>query len=304
MARILFLGTPEEAIPTLSALRADHEVGLVVTQPDRPKGRSKTPVPPQVKEYAIAHGLLVAQPEHRQQLLDVIEENGPYDVGVVVAYGRILQPELLEIPRHGLLNLHFSLLPRWRGAAPVNRALMAGDSMTGVTIIKLDQGLDTGPVLTAQMIDIPESDDAGALTNRLAGIGARLLAGVLPGYLAGEVVPVPQSDDGVIYAEKLEPGDRPIDPSSTMAQVLAQVRGLAPSPGATLDIDGTRHKVLVLEPSDETVSQGTWRVVDGRPLAGLGDGAVELVRLQAPGKNPMAGSAWARGLRREDGIIS
>jgi methionyl-tRNA formyltransferase len=181
---------------------------------------------------------------------------------------------------------------------------MAGDRMTGVTIIKLDEGLDTGPVLTAQMIDIPGSDDAGALTIRLAGIGARLLAGVLPGYLAGAVVPVPQSDDGVTYAEKLEPGDRLIDPSSTRAQVIAQVRGLAPTPGATLDIDGTRHKILAVQFSDESVSQGTWQVVEGRPLAGLGDGAIELVRLQAPGKNPMAGPEWARGLRREDGIIT
>lgn len=304
MARVLFLGTPEEAIPTLTALVDDHEIGLVVTQPDRPKGRSKTPAPPPVKEYAAANGLQVEQPEHRQRLFEVVEERGPFDVGVVVAYGGILRPELLEIPRYGLINLHFSLLPRWRGAAPVNRALMAGDQMTGVTIIKLDAGLDTGPVLTAQMIDIPEGDDAGALTKRLAGLGARLLSRVLPGYLAGEVVPVPQSDDGVTYAEKLEPGDRPIDPSSNTDRVTAQVRGLAPSPGATLDIDGTRHKILMMNASPDVVPEGTWRVVNGRPLVGLGDGAAELVILQPPGKKPMAGSDWARGLRHEAGFIS
>jgi methionyl-tRNA formyltransferase len=304
MARVLFLGTPEEAIPTLAALDADHEIGLVVTQPDRPKGRSKMPVPPPVKEYATAKGLPIEQPENREQILDVVVERSPFDVGVVVAYGRILRPELLEIPHHGLINLHFSLLPRWRGAAPVNRALMAGDQMTGVTVIRLDQGLDTGPVLTAQMIDIPESDDAGTLTNRLAGMGARLLADALPGYLDGNVIPVPQSDDGVTYAEKLGPGDRTVDPSSTTAQVIAQVRGLAPNPGATLDIDGTRHKILVVDRSEEEVSQGTWRMVGGRPLAGLGDGAVELITLQPPGRNPMTGSDWVRGVRLDSGIIS
>jgi methionyl-tRNA formyltransferase len=181
---------------------------------------------------------------------------------------------------------------------------MAGDQMTGVTVIRLDHGLDTGPVLTAQMIDIPEGDDAGALTNRLAGMGARLLADALPGYLDGNVIPVPQSDDGVTYAEKLGPGDRTVDPLSTTAQVIAQVRGLAPNPGATLDIDGTRHKILVVDRSEEEVSQGTWRMVGGRPLAGLGDGAVELITLQPPGRNPMTGSDWVRGVRRDSGIIS
>src|SRR5690606_39699141 len=134
---------------------------------------------------------------------DALEAVGEFDLGDVVAYGRLLRPEVLALPVRGVLNVHFSLLPRWRGAAPVARALMAGDTMTGVTIIRLDEGLDTGPVLTAQLVDIHPSEDAGTLTDRLARLGARLLVSVIPGYLSGEVVPVPQTDDGVTYAEKI-----------------------------------------------------------------------------------------------------
>ncbi|HSM44083.1 MAG TPA: methionyl-tRNA formyltransferase, partial [Acidimicrobiia bacterium] len=181
MARVVFLGTPGAAVPTLETLIAEHEVGLVVTQPDRPQGRSSKPVPPPVKVSASAHDIGVAQPQTREELARVIGHHAPFDVGIVVAYGRILRPEVLELPGNGMLNVHFSLLPRWRGAAPVARALMAGDEMTGVTIIKLDEGLDTGPVLTAQAIDISKSDNAGELTDRLARLGARLVANVLPG---------------------------------------------------------------------------------------------------------------------------
>jgi methionyl-tRNA formyltransferase len=170
MARVVFLGTPEAAVPALDSLTQRHEIPLVVTQPDRTQGRSKRPVPSPVKRLASAKGLTVAQPEDRSELAKQFEDHGPFDVGVVVAYGRILRPEILEAPDRGLLNAHFSLLPRWRGAAPVARALMAGDAMTGVTIMKLDEGLDTGPILTAQAIDIPPGVDAGQLTESLAKV--------------------------------------------------------------------------------------------------------------------------------------
>jgi len=303
MARVVFLGTPEAAVPALDSLTQRHEIPLVITQPDRARGRSKRPVPSPVKRFASAKGLTVAQPEDRSELARQFEDHGPFDVGVVVAYGRILRPEILEAPDRGLLNLHFSLLPRWRGAAPVARALMAGDPMTGVTIMRLDEGLDTGPILTAQAIDIPPDVDAGQLTESLANVGARLLIETIPSYLDGSVEPVPQSDDGVSYADKLEKHDRPIDTAAEPESVVAQVRGLAPSPSATLDIDGEIHKVLAARVADTPVQPGEWVVVDGRPLVGLASGTIELLRLQSPGRTAQAGSEWANGRHRAGGLV-
>ena len=300
---LVFLGTPEAAIPTLEALAGNYEVALVVTQPDRPQGRSGKPVPPPVKVIAQELEIPVAQPERGRDIGNLLEEHGPFDLGVVVAYGRILRPEVLELPRHGFLNVHFSLLPRWRGAAPVARALMAGDPMTGVTIMKMDEGLDTGGVLTAQAIDIDPEENAGELTDRLARLGARLLAESIDRYLAEELEVVPQSDEGLAYAEKITAADRPIDPSDDVTTVINQVRALAPAPAATLSIDGEDHKVLSARTAGKSPPQGRWQILDGVPLVGLADGGIELVSLQPPGKTPQEGSAWARGRRRDAGAI-
>jgi methionyl-tRNA formyltransferase len=304
MTRVLFLGTPQAAVPTLELLGDSYNVGLVITQPDRPKGRSKRPMPPPVKQAAVAAGLEVSQPASQGELADAIEKLGPFDVGVVVAYGRVLRPEVLEAPAHGFLNVHFSLLPRWRGAAPVARALMAGDPMTGVTIMKLDEGLDTGPILTAQAIDIPEQDDAGSLTERLATLGARLLLQALPPYLAGESQPVPQRDEGMTYAPKIEGEERRIDPGIDRATALSKVRALAPSPAATLEIDGDTHKILQARSADARVEPATWRAVTGRPLVGFPDGPIELISLQPPGRNRQTGRDWVNGRRAEQGVVS
>ena len=304
MARLVFLGTPQAAAPTLELLDENHDVGLVVTQPDRPRGRSAEPMPPPVKELAVAHDLPLVQPTSRAELANAIAAHGPFDVGVVVAFGRILGPEILTAPEEGLLNVHFSLLPRWRGAAPVARALMAGDPMTGVTIIRLDEGLDTGPVVTAQAIDIRDDENAGELTNRLATLGARLLVHALPDYLKGSLEPVPQSDDGLTYADKIEPMDRPIDSNSDVDSVVANVRGLAPSPAATLEIDGDIHKILEARVSSNRSPQlGTWEAVDGVPVVGFRDGGVELVTLQSAGKKPHSGEEWLRGRHRARGVV-
>lgn len=304
MARVVFLGTPHAGVPTLELLEDTHDVGLVITQPDRPKGRSKQPMPSPVKEFAIARGLNIQQPTNRGELAETVHASGPFDVGVVVAYGRILRPEVLEAPTHGLLNVHFSLLPRWRGAAPVARALMAGDTMTGVTIMKLDQGLDTGPVLTAQAIDIPENDNAGTLTERLASLGARLLIAVLPRYLSGDMQPVPQSDAGVTYAEKIERDDRRITQDADAASVVAKVRALAPSPAATLVIDGEAHKVYEARVIDVRVEPGAWVAIDGRPVAGFRDGAVELITLQPPARARQSGTDWVNGRHSDRGHVA
>lgn len=304
MARVVFLGTPEAAVPTLQAVAAEHEVVLVITQPDRPKGRSGKPSPTPVKSAAAELGLETAQPTTRSELFEALEDADPFDLGVIVAYGRILRPEVLQLPAHGLLNVHFSLLPRWRGAAPVARALMAGDAMTGVTIIKLDEGLDTGPVLTAQAVDIASDENAGSLTTRIAGMGARLLATSIEPYLTGEIVPTPQTDEGATYAEKIEPSDRPVRPSLPVDTVINQVRALAPSPTATLKIDDVPHKIYEVGPTDIATSPGTWHVANGLPVIGISDGSLEVLVVQPPGKNPMSGADWARGLHTTRGKIS
>jgi methionyl-tRNA formyltransferase len=303
MARIVFLGTPDSAVPTLEMLTATHEVALVITQPDRPKGRSKTPQPPPVKQAAERLQIEVGQPTSSADLLEVLEGVAPIQLGVVVAYGRIIRPEALRVPESGFLNVHFSLLPRWRGAAPVARALMAGDTMTGVTIMKLDEGLDTGPVLTAQAIDIGREEDAGELTSRLARMGARLLSDSIEPYLSHDLVATPQSNEGTTYAEKIESSDRPIRASDDVTTVLNRVRALAPDPAATLAIDGETHKVFDVSPADVAPPQGRWQLVDGVPVVGHSDGGVELVSIQPPGKSPMSGADWARGRRETAGTI-
>lgn len=304
MTRLVFLGTPQAAVPTLEELDSRFEVGLVITQPDRPKGRSRTPMPPPVKEAGARLGLPVAQPETGGELYDALEAGGPFDVGVVVAYGRILRPAVLNSPAMGHLNVHFSLLPRWRGAAPVERALMAGDAMTGVSIIKLDEGLDTGAVLTAQAIDIKPSENGGQLTERLAHLGARLVASVLAEYVAGEVDPVPQVDEGVTYAEKITPADRPLDLSASPEECVNKVRALAPDPAATLEIDGDRHKILAATVSEASPEPGTWVEREGLPVAAAGKGGVAILELQPPGKNPQSGADWLRGRRRSEGLVA
>lgn len=303
MASVVFLGTPESAVPTLETIAAEHEIRRVITQPDRPKGRSKKPQPPAVKTAAGKLQFDVAQPGSSAELLEALEEVAPIDVGVVVAYGRIIRPQALRVPDHGFLNLHFSLLPRWRGAAPVARALLAGDPMTGVTIMKLDEGLDTGPVLTAQAVDVGTEENAGDLTGRLARMGARLLHDSIEPYLRGDLVPISQTDEGVTYAKKLEHDDRPIQPSDDAISAVNRVRGLAPDPAAVLVIDGEPHKLLRVSLASASPPQGRWQVIEGVPVAGLANGGIELVSIQPPGKRPMSGADWARGRRESAGIV-
>lgn len=303
-ARIVFLGTPEAAVPSLEHLADAHDVALVVTQPDRPRGRSGRPMPPPVKVMAEELGMAVAQPGKGGELAAALREHGPFDLGAVVAYGRILDLEVLGLPRHGFLNVHFSLLPRWRGAAPVARALMAGDPMAGVTIIRLDEGLDTGPVLTAQAIDIAADEDAGALTTRLSQLGARLLTSSIDAYLSGDMVPFPQTDDGLTVAAKIDPGERVIAIDTSPAEVVNQIRALAPRPGAKLVIDGEPHKILAARAHEASPRAGSWQRVGEVPVVGLAGGGLELVTLQRPGKTPQSGEAWARGRHRDQGVVA
>jgi methionyl-tRNA formyltransferase len=301
MTRIVFFGTPEEALPALEALQRQHQVELVVTQPDRPRGRSGRPQPTPVKTFATDAGIPVVQPQTRAELATSLPPDA--ELGVVVAFGRILRPEVLAAFRHGLLNIHFSLLPRWRGAAPVARALMAGDTMTGVTIIRLDDGLDTGPVLTAKAVDIGPEENAGQLTDRLAEVGAALLARSLPRYVEGSLVPVVQSSEGASYAGKLQPVDRILDQDGDQAVFLGRVRGLAPSPGALLTIDGESVKVLNAVPVESCPPEGSWEAQEEGPVVNVGGSGVALTVLQSPGKRAQSGGDWVRGRHRRTGSV-
>jgi methionyl-tRNA formyltransferase len=256
-----------------------------------------------VKTRADELGLAVAQPEGSSEIEGMLVEAGRFDVGVVVAFGMLIKPGALAQPAQGMLNVHFSLLPRWRGAAPVARALMAGDPMSGVTIIELDENLDTGPVLTAQAVDIQRDETAGELTDRLAGLGGNLVAKVLPAYLIGELGPVPQVEDGATYATKLIPDDRPIRPEMSSVEAINRIRGLSPLPGATLDLDDEPHKVLRARASEHSPEPGVYRVIGGVPVAGIADGGVELVEIQPPGGRAMSGAEWARGRRSQTGLF-
>jgi methionyl-tRNA formyltransferase len=304
MTKVLFLGTPKAAVPTLSGLVSAFEVGLVITQPDKPKGRSGKPTPSPVKIFAAEVGVTVAQPETSSELKAAIEDGGRFDVGVIVAYGRVLAGEVLALPTNGLLNLHFSLLPRWRGAAPVSRALIAGDTMSGVTIIRIDEGLDTGPVLTAQAVDVLPRENAGALTGRLAELGARLMVATIPEFLEGGIAPVDQTGDGATYAAKLTKEDRHLSIEGTPEEFVNRVRGLSPAPAATLEIDGEPHKVLEARIHHHHPDRGTWITADTVPVVAVGAAGVELVALQPSGKRIQSGADWVRGRQQGFGVVS
>lgn len=298
MTRAVFLGTPPEAVPALAALERVAEVAAVVTNPDRPRGRSRSPQPPPVKVAAIEMGLEVRQPASHVELLADLGELAP-DVAVVVAYGRILRPEALAVPPAGFLNVHFSLLPRWRGASPVVRAILAGDDITGVTIMQLDEGMDTGPILASRSTPIDAEETAGGLTTRLAGLGAELLAEALPAYLAGQVEPVPQPDQGATAAARVQVGEAFVSPHHTPAAVDRAVRAFDPRPGAWTTVEGRRTKLWRVGPSSADAPPGTICLVDDVVVMGLYVGAVEVLELQPDGTARMGAADWMRGRRGE-----
>ena len=296
MDRTAFFGTPAAAIPTLEVLHRLTAISVVVTRPDKPRGRSGTPQPSDVKEAAEAMGLEVLTPVRASEITDRLEG---LDLAVVVAYGQILPAEMLAIPRHGFVNVHFSRLPRWRGAAPVARAILAGDQETGVDIIALDAGMDTGPLLARQLEAITPTDTTGTLTARLAERGGALLETTLPELLEGSITPLPQADEGVSLAPKLTSAEAHLRPHEEPAVVLERrVRAFNPKPGAWGLVDGHRLKVWAARAVDvASPSPGHLEVAEGRPFLGTRDGALELAEVQPAGKSPMAGDVWVRGQR-------
>ncbi len=295
MIRAVFLGTPAEAVPVLAALEESATVTAVITRPDRARGRSGTPEPPPVKVAAATRGLIVHQPERSAELGALL---AGCDVAVVAAYGRLIPPAALAVPTAGFLNVHFSLLPRWRGASPVVRAILAGDAATGVTLMQIDEGLDTGPTLARATTPISAEETAGELTMRLAHLGAQLLRESLPGIVAGTLVAVPQPVEGVTGAGKVTVAEAHLDPARHRAiAVLRAVRAFNPKPGAWGVVQGERIKVWSVRSAVGEATPGTALVHGGAVLLGTADGVVELVTVQPPGKSPMAASAWMNGRR-------
>lgn len=298
--RIIFMGTPEFSVPALDALvAAGHEIACVYTQPPRPAGRGKKPRPTPIHARAEALGLPVRHPEK----LKAPEDQADFaalqaDVAVVVAYGLILPQGVLDAPRLGCLNIHASLLPRWRGAAPIHRAILSGDAQTGVCIMQMEAGLDTGPVLLRAATDIGSEDTTADLHDRLAAMGGRLIVEALNGL--DTRVPTPQPNAGVTYAHKIDKAEARIDWTQPAEDVDRLIRGLSPFPGAWCEAAGERVKLL-----RSRVVEGTG--APGQTLGGLriacGTGAVDITEAQRPGKKPMQALDFLRGYELPDQLV-
>lgn len=289
--RVIFMGTPEFSVPALRAVAAAHDVVAVYSQPPRAAGRGQKPRPSPVHRAAEALGIEVRTP---LKLREPVEQAGFADLGadvaVVVAYGLILPQPVLDAPRLGCLNIHASLLPRWRGAAPIHRAVIAGDAETGVAIMQMQAGLDTGPVLSEARTEIGAEEITGDLHDRLSAMGADLIADVL------SRLPLPavaQSEDGVTYASKIDKAEARIDWAQPAAEVDRKIRGLSPFPGAWCEVAGERVKLLRSRLAPGAGAPGD--VLGGFRVA-CSDGAVEITQAQRPGKRPMSADELLRGL--------
>ncbi len=299
--RIVFMGSPDFAVPALGELTKHYPVVGVVTQPDRPAGRGRAMTPPPVKALAEDLGIPVIQPER-------LKEPGAFaqlqawhpDLIVVVAFGQILRQNVLDLPPYGCINVHASLLPRWRGAAPVQAAILHGDTISGVTIMKMDAGVDTGPILAQRAVEILPEDTSGTLTERLALEGASLLIETLPSYLSGELLPQPQDDNRATYAKMLKKEDGLLDFNKDAVTLARQVRAFNPWPSAFFFWQGVPLKVIRAHPLPSTnqVGVGEHKVINGFPAIGTGEGYLVLDEVQPAGKRPMAGDVFLRGARQ------
>jgi methionyl-tRNA formyltransferase len=301
--RVVFAGTPEVALPSLAAIAdSAHELVGVVTRPDAPSGRGRRLAPSPVAEAAGALGVPVLKPAHPRgpEFQSALRALAP-DVCPVVAYGALLPESALEIPVHGWVNLHFSLLPAWRGAAPVQRALWAGDDVTGATTFRIVKELDAGPTFGLMTETIRPRDTAGELLDRLAEGGAVLLVATLDGLADGSLEARPQSEDDVSFAPKISVDDARVDWRQPAALIDRQVRACTPAPGAWTTYAGERLKLGALTPADGNLPPGELMAGKNTVVVGTGTDAVRLGEVQAVGKRPMAAADWARGLRLAGG---
>lgn len=292
--RAAFLGTPASAIPSLTALAGITDVAVVVTTPDARKGRGRRTAVAPVKAAANEFGFEVVQPATGAQLLAALRGRD-LDVGVVVAYGRILRPDVLASTRVGFVNVHFSLLPRWRGAAPVERTILAGDELTGVSLMQLDEGLDTGPVISVAETDVGSDESAGELTARLAYLGAELLSGTLMEFLGGRRDPAPQIEAAATLAPMLTTSEARLDPEDDVETTLLKIRAYNPRPGAWLMAGGNRLKVWKGSAGAFGAEGGSIVAIGEGAVLGVAGGSVKLDIVQPEGKGPMDGASWLRG---------
>ena len=297
--RVVFMGSPEFALPSLETLAGSYTVVGVVTQPDRPAGRGRVPRQSAVKSWSLERGFPIAQP-HRLKDPEAIEQLLEWKPGLIVvsAFGQILPPAVLDLPEWGCLNVHASLLPGWRGAAPIQAAILNGDTETGVTIMKMDPGLDTGPILSQQSINIHPDETGGDLAVRLAVLGAELLAETIPHYIQGTLQPIPQNDAQVTHALMLKKSDGKLDFSLPAKQLALQVRAYEPWPGSFLMWG--QHRLVIRQAhaiEGEGVRPGNVDQIDGFPSIATGSGRLMLDVVQLAGRKEMPGDAFVRGAK-------
>ncbi|WP_298003113.1 methionyl-tRNA formyltransferase [uncultured Anaerolinea sp.] len=293
------MGSPEFALPTLKALAERYPVVGVVTQPDRPAGRGNILTPPPVKVLAQQLGLEVFQPDKLRtpEAMEKLRSWNP-DLIVVAAFGQILRQEVLDLPSYGCINVHASLLPRWRGASPIQAAILHGDSVTGVTIMKMDAGIDTGPILAQRTAPILPDDTAGSLSERLAQEGADLLMEVLPDYLEGRLQPRPQPEEGATYAKMLKKEEGNLNFEESVHQLVNRVRAYYPWPSAYTFWNGQMLKIhRARAVKDPHSISGQRRIIEGYPAIGASDGWLVLLEVQPAGKRAMDGKDFLRGAR-------
>ncbi len=297
-ATLVFMGSPDFALPTLRALAQHYELVGVVTQPDRASGRGRELKPPPVKLLAQELKIPIIQPEKLKQpeALEQLRAWNP-ELIVVAAFGQILRKDVLELPRFGCINVHASLLPRWRGAAPINAAILHGDEETGITIMKMDVGLDTGPILTQRSIRLTRDDTAGSVFEALSHLGADLLIETLPDYLSGKIQPVPQPEAGATYAPMLKKEEGRLDFTHLADELERRVRAFNPWPGAFMDFDGTLLKVHRAHVEPGEAEAGQRLVYRDQPAVAVGGGILVLEEVQPAGKKPMSGKVFLAGAR-------
>lgn len=298
MTKVVFMGSPDFSLPSLRGLAKHYDVVGVVTQPDRASGRGRELKSPPVKTLALELGIPIMQPEKLRvpEAMEQLRAWAP-DLIVVAAFGQILKKDVLELPRHGCINIHASLLPRWRGAAPINAAILAGDEETGITIMRMDVGLDTGPMLAKCSIRLTRDDTAGSVFQALSTLGADLLIETLPRWIAGEIQPQTQNDALATYAPMMKKEEGKLDFTHDVNELERRVRAFNLWPGAFMDFNGMILKIHRAHVEQGNVEEGQRLIVQDQPGVGARGGLLILDEVQPAGKKPMSGKSFLAGAR-------
>lgn len=298
--KVVFMGSPAFAVPIAEVLHENTNLVLILTQPDKPAGRGKRIISSEVKQFAAAQQIPVLEPRRLRKDPDVVQvlRDLEADVFVVAAYGQILPSSILDIPKKGCLNVHASLLPRWRGASPIQAAILHGDMETGVTIMKMDEGMDTGAIITTRNIPIADNDTAVTLSKRLSLLGRDLLMETLPPYLANNLELMQQDEADVTYSSIIRKEDGFLDPQLTAIELERKIRAYQPWPGTYIKWDDTILKVLKADVIDHvSLKVGRREILEKYPVLGTGSEALKLLQVQIPGRKPISGKDYLNGAR-------